>query len=121
MLIQPFGSNTQPPAQPPVGSAPGSGRPVPVAKESPLPASQQVSTGKPSPQEVQKATDAINKALERSDQSLRFSIDHDTGITVVKVVDSSTDQVIRQIPSDEVIAISRSIDRLQGILLKNKA
>jgi flagellar protein FlaG len=37
------------------------------------------------------------------------------------VVDSSTDEVIRQIPSDEVIAISRSIDRLQGILLKHKA
>jgi flagellar protein FlaG len=121
MLIQPFGSNAQSPAQPAVGSAPGPDRLAVLPEESPPPASQQVSTAKPSAQEVQKATDAINKALERSDQTLRFSVDHDTGITVVKVVDSGTNEVIRQIPSEEVINISRSIDRLQGMLLKNKA
>jgi flagellar protein FlaG len=118
MLIQPLGNSTQSPAQPAAGSTPGADRPAPAVTQPPA---QQVNAARPSVQEVQRATDAINKALEQSDQSLRFSVDHDTGITVVKVVDSNTDEVIRQIPSDEVIAISRSIDRLQGILLKHKA
>ncbi|HYL17874.1 MAG TPA: flagellar protein FlaG [Burkholderiales bacterium] len=121
MLIQPLGNSTQSPAQPAAGSTAGTDRPAPAVVQSPGQTSQPVNVAKPSAQEVQRATDAINKALEQSDQSLRFSVDHDTGITVVKVVDSNTDEVIRQIPSDEVIAISRSIDRLQGILLKHKA
>jgi flagellar protein FlaG len=121
MLMQPIGSSTQSVAQPAALSTPGSDRPVPVAQGSPVPGSQQVGTAKPSPQELQQATDAINEALKRSDQSVQFSIDHDTGTTVVKVVDSSTKEVIRQMPSDEVISIARSIDRLQGILLKQKA
>ena len=121
MLMQPIGSSTQPLAQPVAHSAPGTDHPLPVAHGSPAPESQQAHPAKPSPQEVQQATDAINKALERSDQSVRFSIDHDTGTPVVKVVDSSTNEVIRQMPSEEVISIARSIDRLQGILLKNKA
>jgi flagellar protein FlaG len=118
MLIQPLGNSAQSPAQPAAGSTTGADRPAPAVAQPPA---QQVNAARPSVQDVQRAADAINKALEQSDQSLRFSVDHDTGITVVKVVDSHTDEVIRQIPSDEVIAISRSIDRLQGILLKHKA
>lgn len=121
MSIQPVAGGTQSLAQPGAGSTPGTGRPVPVAQGSPAPASQQASTAKPSPQELQQATDAINRALQGSDQSVRFSIDHDTGTTMVKVVDSSTDEVIRQVPSDEVITIARSIDRLQGLILTRKA
>jgi flagellar protein FlaG len=40
---------------------------------------------------------------------------------VVKVVDTETDQVIRQIPSEEMLAIARNIDRLQGLLVKQEA
>src|SRR5262249_46281097 len=121
MLIQPLGNSTQSPAQPAAGSSPGADRPAPAVAPPPTQTSQQASTAKPSTQEVQRAAEAITKASEQSDKGLRCSVDHDTGITVVKVVDSTTDEVIRQIPSDEVIAISRSIDRLQGILLKHKA
>jgi flagellar protein FlaG len=54
-------------------------------------------------------------------QDLRFTIDKETGKTVVRIIDSTTDEVIRQIPSEEVLAISKAIDRMQGLLLKQKA
>ena len=54
-------------------------------------------------------------------QNLRFSIDDDTGRTIVKVVDMQTDEVIRQMPSKEVLAISKAIDKLQGLLIQQKA
>jgi len=67
------------------------------------------------------AVDEVRKAIEPVAQDLLFSIDNDTGRTVVKVVDSSTDKVIRQIPSEEVLAISKALDKLQGVLIKQDA
>lgn len=68
-----------------------------------------------------KAVDAINQKLEESGQSLRFSLDHETGKTVVRVVDAQTNEVIRQIPNDVALAISRSLERMQGLLVKQHA
>ena len=53
--------------------------------------------------------------------SLEFSVNKDDGRTIVRVVDRDTQKLIRQMPSEEAIAISRSIDRMQGFLLKMKA
>ena len=54
-------------------------------------------------------------------QNLQFSIDQDIGRTIVKVVDASTDEVIRQIPSEEIVAIAKAMDKLQGLLIKQQA
>lgn len=67
------------------------------------------------------AVDEVRKAIAPVAQDLLFSIDNDTGRTVVKVVDSSTDEVIRQIPSEEVLAIAQALDKLQGVLIKQDA
>ncbi|WP_083446876.1 flagellar protein FlaG [Azoarcus sp. CIB] len=63
----------------------------------------------------------VQKVLAPVAQNLLFSIDEDTGRTLVKVVDSTTDEVIRQIPSEELLAISKALDRLQGLLIQQKA
>lgn len=67
------------------------------------------------------AVDEVRNAIKPVAQDLLFSIDDDSGRTVVKVVDSSTDEVIRQIPSKELLAISKALDKLQGLLLKQEA
>ena len=53
--------------------------------------------------------------------NLQFTVDEDTGIDVVKVVDTDTKEVIRQFPSEEILAIAKAIDQLQGLLVKDKA
>ena len=63
----------------------------------------------------------MKKAIAPVAQNLLFSIDDDTGRTIVKIVDSQTDEVIRQMPSEEVLAISKAIDKLQGLLIKQQA
>lgn len=50
---------------------------------------------------------------------LIFSIDERSGEHVIQVIDKSTKEVIRQIPSDEAIRIRESIDRFQKGLLVN--
>ncbi|HNR84760.1 flagellar protein FlaG [Ottowia sp.] len=67
------------------------------------------------------AVDEVKKAIAPVAQNLLFSIDDDTGRTIVKIVDSQTDEVIRQMPSEEVLAISKAIDKLQGLLIKQQA
>ncbi len=76
----------------------------------------------PSAEELNSAVAAINQAMQQSNQSLEFSVDTDAHRTVVKMVDTSTGELIRQFPSEATLAISRGIDQFQqGLLLKQKA
>jgi flagellar protein FlaG len=79
-------------------------------------------TPQPSPEQLKKAADNISQAMQESNQNLEFefSMDTDTNKTVVKVVDKQTGELIRQIPSEETVAIARSIDRFQRSLLLNQ-
>jgi flagellar protein FlaG len=82
---------------------------------------QEASTAPASLQEVEQAMEEVRNAIAPMAQDLLFSIEEDTGKTIIKVVDSSTDEVIRQIPSEEIITIAKALDNLQGLLLKQKA
>jgi flagellar protein FlaG len=53
--------------------------------------------------------------------SLSFEVDVETRTTVVKVIDTSDNSVLRQIPSKEMLEIARALDRLQGMLVRDKA
>jgi flagellar protein FlaG len=64
-----------------------------------------------SPAEVQRAVETINAQLQQAAKGYEG-----TGKTVVRVFEVETGEVIRQIPSEEVLAISRSIEKLQGLL-----
>lgn len=71
--------------------------------------------------ELNKAVTDINKALQDHGQDLRFSIDSDSKRVVVRIIDQNTSQVLRQIPSEQALEISKSLDKLQGLLIKQNA
>jgi flagellar protein FlaG len=76
----------------------------------------------PSTEELKAAVATLNKAMQQSNQALEFSVDNDTDKVVVKMLDTSTGQLIRQYPTEEALAISRGIEQFQqGLLLKQKA
>lgn len=74
-----------------------------------------------SDKDVASAVDKLNDFARQNASDLDFSQDKETGKTIVKVVDTATDTVIRQIPSEEAIAIAKSIDKMQGVLINHKA
>lgn len=79
-------------------------------------------SAQPTPAQLQTAVDNINRAMRQNNANVEFSIDADTRQTVIKVVESKTGDVIRQFPSEAVMAIAREIDHVQqGLLLKQKA
>jgi flagellar protein FlaG len=47
---------------------------------------------------------------------LEFSVDKETGATIIKVLDIETGEVVRQIPPEEVLAFMRQFDK-NGLLL----
>jgi flagellar protein FlaG len=78
----------------------------------------------PSSHQLNNAVNAVNQAMRQSSQSLEFSVDTSTKKSIVKMVDTSTGELVRQIPSKEMLAIAQSIDdflQRQGLLLSQKA
>lgn len=73
----------------------------------------------PSSAQLEKAVSHINQVLRQANRNLEFSVDDETKRVIVKVVDTETGELIRQLPSEETLAISRAIDTVQkGLLLK---
>lgn len=66
---------------------------------------------------VQKLNDYVAPAL----QTIQFSIDQESERIVVKVVDTATQKVLRQIPNEEVMAITKTLDKLQGLVIRQTA
>lgn len=72
--------------------------------------------------ELQRATEDVNRYLSESHRALNFSIDRESGETVVKVMDTEKNEVIRQIPSEEVLALARRLrDGEEGYLVHAQA
>jgi len=74
-------------------------------------------------QEEEKLKDAADKANEivkELTSRLQFSVDKETGRTVVKVIDQETEEVIRQIPPKEMLEIAKALDLIQGMIIRKK-
>lgn len=126
MSIQSIGSNAVPipsggVAQRPAAESAGSVQGAQSAELVQQAAAAGPTNQKPDASTVKQAAEAINSQLRQMSKNIRFSLDEESGSTIVKVVDSDTGQTIRQIPSEEAIRIQHSLERLQGVLLKHEA
>lgn len=76
----------------------------------------------PNLSQLANAVKNINKVLQERSQDLEFTVDSDNDRTIVKIVDQNTKEILRQIPSEEALEISKAIDQaLQGLLIRQKA
>lgn len=85
------------------------------------PAPQPTKTEIIKPEQIQEAVDQIQSFMQTMARNLNFSIDEDTGKTVIKVMDGQTNEVIRQMPSEEAINIAHTLGKIQGTLFNDKA
>ncbi|MEN8259178.1 MAG: flagellar protein FlaG [Pseudomonadota bacterium] len=64
----------------------------------------------------------LNDLVQVVHHELKFSLDDEADRMVVQVIDSETDEVIRQIPSDEILALVKHLaESRQGGLLTEQA
>lgn len=82
---------------------------------------EQKQKDQPTDQQVKSAVDQLNDFVKTSSSNLQFSVDKDSGMRIIKVVDPETQKVIRQIPSEEAVEIAKAIGKLQGLLIRQTA
>ena len=64
------------------------------------------------------AVQRINDHMQMIRRDLQFSMDDEHGQLVVKVVDRQTEEVVRQIPSEQALKLSTRLEELRGMLLE---
>src|SRR5690606_28384445 len=74
----------------------------------------------PNRAELEEAVEKLNALVSRA-TTILFSLDDESGKTIIRVVDTETQTVLRQIPNEEALAMSRNLDRLQGLVLRQQA
>ncbi|MEW6764737.1 MAG: flagellar protein FlaG [Pseudomonadota bacterium] len=79
----------------------------------------------PSPEALQRAVSEVKDYIQSFRRDLNLNYDDETGRLVIKVIDRDTEEVVRQIPSEEVLSFIHNMLRLgddrEGVLLKEKA
>ena len=66
--------------------------------------------------------EALQYRVSRAAPELSFSVDQSSGRSIIKITDPVTNEVIREIPSEEVQRIDKALDQFQrGLLLNSKA
>jgi flagellar protein FlaG len=65
---------------------------------------------------IDTAVNNLNNIVQNIQRDLNFRVEEESGKVIVTVLDSKTEEVIRQIPAEHVLAISENIENLKGIL-----
>jgi flagellar protein FlaG len=73
-------------------------------------------TASPSLEEVTQISDKLNESAQRVQRGLNFSVDDNQGDIVIKVIDQQTNELIRQIPSEDMLELSRSLEEVNSLL-----
>jgi flagellar protein FlaG len=61
---------------------------------------------------VEVAVEQMKDFAQVMSRQLQFDVDEDSGRTVVRVLDKDSGEIIRQIPSDEILALARHMKEL---------
>ena len=87
----------------------------------PIKPSGVLEASQPSREVVAKAAEQLQSFVQSMGRNLSFSVDEVSGYNVVRVVNPDTGELIRQLPSDELLKISRDFQRLNNALVSQRA
>lgn len=85
------------------------------------PAAKPEQRKEPSAEELKEIVEKINDNLKTNGSDLRFQLDPDLKRPIVKVIDRATQDVLRQIPTVEMVELSKAIEKMQGVLFSKTA
>jgi len=78
-------------------------------------------TSQPTREAVAKAAADLQQFVQSMGRNLNFSVDDTTGYHVVRVVNPTTGELVRQLPSEELLQIARDFERLNSVLVSQRA
>ena len=113
--------SVQPPTAQTSPSAPV-GRATEVERTKDLPSAvKEAKETRPDQDSLDEVVSDMNNLVRELHRELQFSIDDESGETVIKVIDRETDEVVRQIPSEEVVRMRRRLQEAAGVIFQDSA
>lgn len=85
---------------------PENGKPLPPEKDE-----------KVTPEKISVAVSKLNDYVQAIRRELKFSIDENSGRTVITVLDAQTKEIIRQIPPEEVVLLSKNLEKKDSAIM----
>lgn len=79
-------------------------------------AGQESAASQVEPKKIQEAVENIQEFVQTVRRDLNFSLDDSSGQVVVKVTDSHSGDVIRQIPSEEALELAERLSEARSLL-----
>jgi flagellar protein FlaG len=70
----------------------------------------------PSAGDVENAVRRLTELVSQTQRSLRFRVDEASGRTIITVLDAETNEIVRQIPPPELLALARHLARAGTLL-----
>ena len=67
--------------------------------------------------DAKEAVKKINDTAEILNRKIHIDIEKDLNLAVVKVIDKETEKVVRQIPPEEVVELSKNAKDMKGLLI----
>lgn len=101
--------------------APVAVRPLMESGGKALPEGGQKLPPPPTPDQVKEAVQQIQSYLNDTRRGLQFQIDDASGRTIVRVIDAKTQEVIRQMPTEEALRMARAIGVSGGQVISDLA
>ncbi|MBB1519630.1 flagellar protein FlaG [Aquipseudomonas guryensis] len=72
-------------------------------------------------EQVESAVSTIQEFVQSVRRNINFSLEDTSGRVVVKVTDSTSGDIIRQIPSEEALQLAESLQEVRSLLFKAEA
>ncbi|WP_040725688.1 flagellar protein FlaG [Thiomicrorhabdus sp. Kp2] len=84
--------------------------------------SPNIKTQQDTEQAIQNQVEQVNSKLEQLGLGLTFSVDENTQSSVVKVIDKTTDEIIKQYPNEDSLKMMKNIqDYLDSVHQSNSS
>lgn len=74
-----------------------------------------------SAEELDAAIERLNELMKDGQRSLNFSVDKDLDEVVIKVMDTETEELIRQIPNEEALKFAKNLEGVLGVIFNDRA
>lgn len=88
-------------------------------------ADQSVASNKDPAEMPREQLDSVEASMQTAIQSIsrdiNFQVDDSSGRVVVKVVDGSSGEVVRQIPSEEALELATRLEDMRSLLFREEA
>ena len=84
-------------------------------------AKAQAAERQPSAEQTKALAAELDKALEQVDGNYSVSVDDESGMVIVRITDTETGDIVKQVPPQQVLDANVSVEKIVGLLVNDQA